>query len=76
MQHGRRTASLKASYEAVARKADLTKEFTIGRGDSATSRGATSTTAAEAAASVTTASTTTSTVTVTTTQKTSGRTKK
>ena len=31
MQQGRRTASLKASYEAVSKNVDLTKELTLGR---------------------------------------------
>ena len=36
MQHGRRTASLKASYEAVTKNADITKDLLLGR-DGATS---------------------------------------
>jgi len=31
MQHGRRTASLKASYEAVSKSVELTKELALGR---------------------------------------------
>lgn len=31
MQQGRRTASLKASYEAVSKSVELTKELALGR---------------------------------------------
>lgn len=31
MQQGRRTASLKASYEAVSKSVELTKELSVGR---------------------------------------------
>jgi len=42
MQQGRRTASLKASYEAVSKSVELTKELSLGReyAPAASSRGA------------------------------------
>jgi len=42
MQQGRRTASLKASYEAVSKSVELTKELALGReyAAAATSRSA------------------------------------
>jgi len=49
MQQGRRTASLKASYEAVSKSVDLTKELTLGR-ELAISKMQQSTSSASAAA--------------------------
>jgi len=48
MQQGRRTASLKASYEAVSKSVELTKELALGREySSAASRSAQATSAAD-----------------------------
>jgi len=38
MQQGRRTASLKASYEAVSKSVELTKELALGRELASSSR--------------------------------------
>ena len=40
MQQGRRTASLKASYEAVSKSVELTKELALGREHASSSRSA------------------------------------
>jgi len=48
MQQGRRTASLKASYEAVSKSVELTKELSLGREYTAsTSRSAQASSAAD-----------------------------
>jgi len=50
MQQGRRTASLKASYEAVSKSVELTKELALGREyAAATSRSAQASSASDVA---------------------------